>query len=66
MFIDGENGENFMTMLGFPQYGKSTFPKIWEVKQPTIDKYIMQKLIELEQEVKELKEEIKRFRNDTN
>ena len=32
-----------------------TFPKIWEEKQPTIDKYVMQKLIELEQEVKELK-----------
>jgi len=42
-----------------------TFPKIWEMKQPTIDKYVMQKLIELEQKVKELKEEIKRLKNGT-
>lgn len=62
MFIDGEN---FMTMLGFSKYGISTFPKIWEVKQPTIDGYVMQKLIELEQEVKKLKKEIKRLKNDT-
>lgn len=66
MFIDGENGENFMTVLGFSEYGMGTFPKIWEEKQPTIDRYVMQKLIELEQEIKELKEEIKRLQNDTN
>lgn len=59
MFIDGENGENFMSILGFSQYCIGTFPKIWEEKQPTIDKYVMQKLIELEQEVKELKDEIR-------
>jgi len=38
-----------------------TFPKIWEEKQPTIDKYVMQKLIELEQEVKELKEKLNKI-----
>ena len=37
------------------------FPKIWESKQPTIDKYVMQKLIELEQEVKELKEKLNKI-----
>ena len=55
---DSENGENFMTILGFPQYGRGTFPKMWEVKQPTIDKYVWKKLNELEQELKELKKEL--------
>ena len=77
MFTDGDNGENFMTVLGCPQFGNlanpdytirlsnstGTFPEIWkEERQPTIDKYVMQKLNELEQEVKALKEEIKRLR----
>lgn len=70
-FIDGEHGENFMTVLGLPLFGDvdtnfttklsnntGTFPKIWESKEPTIDKYVMQKLIELEQEIKELKKEL--------
>lgn len=35
--------------------------KIWEEKQPTIDRYVMQKLIELEQEVKELKEKLNKI-----
>lgn len=42
------------------------FPYMWKETRPTIDKFILQKLIELEQEVKELKEEIKRLQNDTN
>ena len=62
MFIDGENGENFMTMLGFSGYGIGTFPKIWEEKQPTIDRYVMKKLDELEQEIKELKEELNKIK----
>ena len=62
MFIDGENGENFMTILGFSQYGRGAFPKIWESKQPSIDRYVMQKLIELEQEVKGLKQELDKLR----
>ena len=57
-FIDGENGENFMTALGFPQYGN---PKILESKVPTTEKCLTQKLIELEQEIKELKERIKKL-----
>lgn len=36
--------------------------KIWKEKQPTIDKYVMQKLIELEQEVKGLKQELDKLR----
>lgn len=58
MFIDGENGKNFMTVLGFSQYGIGTYPKIWEEKQPTIDRYVLQKLDKLEQEIKELKEKL--------
>ena len=61
MFIDGENGENFLTMFVFSKYGIGTSPKIQEEKQPTIDKYVMQKLIELEQEVKELKEKLNKI-----
>lgn len=65
-FNDGDNGENFMTVLGFPQFGNNmgTFPKMWESKGPTIDKYLMQKIIELEQEIKALKEEIKKLRHN--
>ena len=70
-FIDGEHGENFMTVLGLPLFGDvgtnfttklsnntGTFPKIWESKQPTIDKFVLQKLNELEQKIKELKKEL--------
>lgn len=35
-----------------------TFPKMWECKQPTIDKFVLKKLNELEQEIKELKEKL--------
>ena len=75
-FIDGEHGENFMTVLGLPLFGDvstnfttklgnntGTFPKIWESKQPTIDKYLLQKLNELKREIKELKEELKNYKS---
>lgn len=39
-----------------------TFPKIWESREPIINKYVMQKLIELEQEVKELKEKLNKIK----
>lgn len=62
MFIDGENGENFMSILGFSQYSIGTFPKMWEEKRPTIDKYVLQKLNELEQDIKDLKEELEKLK----
>lgn len=34
------------------------FPYMWKETRPTVDKYVMQKLDELEQEVKELKEKL--------
>lgn len=37
------------------------FPYMWKQTQPTIDKFILQKLIELEQEVKELKEKLNKI-----
>lgn len=64
MFIDGENGENFMSILGFSQYSIGTFPKMWEEKRPTIDKYVLQKLNELEQEIKELNDKINQLKKD--
>lgn len=38
------------------------FPYMWKETHPTIDKYVMQKLIELEQEVKELKEKLNKIK----
>ena len=40
-----------------------TFPEIWKLeRQPTVDKYVLQKLNELEQEIKELKEELEKLK----
>lgn len=38
------------------------FPYMWKETRPTVDKYVMQKLIELEQEVKELKEKLNKIK----
>lgn len=42
----------------------ATFPKIWESHGPTLDKYAMLRLDELEKEVKELKKQLEELKED--
>lgn len=38
------------------------FPHVWEEKQPTIDKYVLEELDALEREIQKLKEQINKLK----
>lgn len=42
----------------------NVFPKIWEYSQPTIDKFVMQRLEDLQRQVEQLKQEINCIKRD--
>ena len=63
--INHDCNNNSQWQKAIDKMTKEKFPYMWKETRPTIDKYVMQRLIELEQEAKELKEEIKRLRNGT-
>lgn len=64
--INHDCSNNSQWQKAIDKMTEEKFPYIWKETRPTVDKYVMQKLIKLEQEVKELKEKIKRLQNDTN
>lgn len=60
--INNDCSNNAQWKRAMEKMTEEKFPYMWKETQPTVDKFILQKLIELEQEVKELKQELNKLR----
>lgn len=60
--VNNDCSNNAQWKRAMEKMTEEKFPYMWKQTQPTIDKFILQKLIELEQEVKELKQELNKLR----